>query len=56
MCRDRVKKPKVKALFTLAQHTKNHKGFYRYVNQNGKVREGIPTLDIQTSWKTASNG
>lgn len=43
MCKDGVRKVKAILELTLARDTKgNRKGFYRYVNQKRKVREGSP--------------
>ena len=43
MCRDEVRRAKVRLELNLARDAKNNKeGFYRYVNQKRKVKESVP--------------
>ena len=45
MCRDGVRRAKVRLELNLARDAKNNKkGFYRYVNQKRKAKESIPCL------------
>ncbi|KFQ24241.1 hypothetical protein N331_03502, partial [Merops nubicus] len=45
LCRDKVRKVKVQLELNLARDTKkNKKGFYKYLNQKRKAKEGVPTL------------
>ncbi|KFO80809.1 hypothetical protein N303_13751, partial [Cuculus canorus] len=45
LCRDGIRKAKAQLELNLARDVKTKmKGFYRYVNQKRKVREGIPQL------------
>ncbi|KFQ22506.1 hypothetical protein N331_03272, partial [Merops nubicus] len=47
LCRGKVKKAKMQLELNLAKDTKkNKKGFYKYLNQKRKVKEGVPTLVI----------
>jgi len=42
LCRDGVRKSKVRLELNLARDTKNNTGFYRQVNQKRKVKERVP--------------
>jgi len=43
LCRDGVRRAKVRLQLNLASDTKNNKkGFYRYVSQKRKVKESVP--------------
>ncbi|KFQ36182.1 hypothetical protein N331_00749, partial [Merops nubicus] len=45
LCRNEVRKAKVQLELNVARDVKeNRKGFYRYINQKRKVKEGIPSL------------
>ncbi|KFQ27244.1 hypothetical protein N331_08889, partial [Merops nubicus] len=47
--RDKVRKAKVQLQLNLAKNTKkNKKGFYKYLNQKRKVKEGVSTLVINS--------
>ncbi|KFQ18254.1 hypothetical protein N331_11172, partial [Merops nubicus] len=45
LCRDKVRKAKGQLELNLGREAKeNKKGFYKYMNQKKKVKEGIPSL------------
>jgi len=48
LCRDGVRKAKVQLEPNLARGAKNKKGFFRYLNQERKVQEGVPSLVSDT--------
>jgi len=41
-CRDGVGKSKVQLELNLTRDAKNKKGFYSYISQERKVKEGVP--------------
>ncbi|KFW06482.1 hypothetical protein N327_08664, partial [Fulmarus glacialis] len=49
LCRDQIRKAKVRMELNLARDTKNNKkGFYRYVSQKRKVKERVLPLMCET--------